>query len=433
MGNLPKILVVSEEPFNWENGTGITLSNIFKGWDIERIANVYFTDRSAKKSEDICTKFYRLNRFANLPALGLRVLMLPILKRNIKMELPHIVPLSASEKSFQKKMLLNYLAGAELSPLIISGSLWKWVKEYNPDMIYSMLGNGRVIKLTNLIASKANKPILPHFTDDWPDCIYTQNEWMGVARTIFNHELQKLFSRSKHGLCISDQMTKEYIKRYKIPFTTVLNCVEDDFFVPPQQLNTETEPIVFVFTGWLHLNRWKSLLEIAEAIEAINKNGFNAQLHIYCPEVNRASFSEKFNHLRSTRFMGSVSSAQVSEVLRLASVLVHVESFKENIIQYTKLSLSTKIPQYMASNKPILAYGPSQLASIQHIVNTNAGYAITSNNRDEMKKKIQTLIENKELRLSFANNGYIFAKENHSQSKTHERLRSVFLAYNSVN
>lgn len=90
MGNMPKILVVSDEPFNWTNGTGITLSNIFKGWDKELIANVYFDDSFAKKSEDICVKFFKLKKWHRFPALVLRVLMLPVLKRKIKFELPLI-------------------------------------------------------------------------------------------------------------------------------------------------------------------------------------------------------------------------------------------------------------------------------------------------------------------------------------------------------
>ena len=429
MRNLPKILVVSEVPFNWENGTGITLSNIFKGWDKNNIANVH--THKGNRSDDICSNYYKLNRRSYIIGHCLRVLMIPLLLKKSKIELS-TVPLKENVKSFNDLMFLNFVAGFELSPLIITKDFWKWVKEFNPDLVYSMLGNGRIVKLTNIIASRFNIPVLSHFMDDWPKCIYSQNEWAGFARKKLDKELQKIFSRSKYGLCISDQMSREYTQRYKVPFTTVLNCVDDDFFGNPQNQNTEMQPIVFVFSGGLHLNRWKSLIEVAEVIDDLNKNGFSTELHIYCPEVNRASFSGYFSHLSSVYFKGSVSSTQVPEILCSASVLVHVESFEEHIIKFTQFSLSTKIPQYMASHRPILAYGPSQLASIQHIVNNNAGYAINSNDKDEMRKKIQALVENQELRLSLANNGYIFAKENHSQSKTHERLRSVLLACTNI-
>ncbi|WP_337042022.1 glycosyltransferase [Emticicia sp. 17c] len=426
MAGFPKILVVSADPFNRTSGTGITISNIFKGWDKDRIANVYIHD--VPRSDEVCDKYYRLSKWAFFFNYCLKWLMVLFQLRKVKI-VQTTVPLKKSERTFKNIMFLNFKAGFDLSPMFVSKSFWKWVQEYDPDIIYSMLGNGRMIKFSNSIAARTKKPVLPHFMDDWPECIYIQNEWGGYARKMFDKMFKQVIAYSKGGLCISDQMTEEYIKRYKIPFATILNCVEEEFFIQPEERTSAKQPTVFLYVGGLHLNRWMSLLEIAEAIDEINQEGQQVQLHIYCPEKDRNQFADKFNNNKSVSFKGSVSSTQVPEVLSQASVLIHVESFEENVVLFTKYSISTKIPQYMAAGKPILAYGPGELASVQHVVNAHAGYAVTSKDKAELKKKILTLSANPELRFSCANNGYQFAKANHSQSKTLKTLQKVAQEY----
>ena len=48
-------------------------------------------------------------------------------------------------------------------------------------------------------------------------------------------------------------------------------------------------------------------------------------------------------------------------------MLVHVESFDNKSRQLTKLSISTKIPEYLATGKPIIAIGPREVASLEYL------------------------------------------------------------------
>ena len=60
-----------------------------------------------------------------------------------------------------------------------------------------------------------------------------------------------------------------------------------------------------------------------------------------------------------------------------------LESFDENLLNYTRLSLSTKIPEYLSSGKPIFAAGHSEQGSIKYLNEYNAAYVTTDKNNIE--------------------------------------------------
>jgi hypothetical protein len=75
-------------------------------------------------------------------------------------------------------------------------------------------------------------------------------------------------------------------------------------------------------------------------------------------------------------YMGSLSKDELNEVIREADVLVHVESFDRNSIESTRLSVSTKIPEYLAMGRPVLAVGPPDVASMEFL--RDAACCVTS-------------------------------------------------------
>jgi glycosyltransferase involved in cell wall biosynthesis len=267
--------------------------------------------------------------------------------------------------------------------------------------------------------------------DDWPNTLYTQNELLGIARIYFEKRLNKLFNRSNGGLCISELMSIEYQKRYNLPFSSFVNCVDDRLFFAPDD-KVVNKKFTLVYMGGLHLNRWKCLLDISEVVEKINKNGSEVIFKIFCPGQDNQLYSSYFQQYKNTKFEESVKLEEVSDILKTASLLVHIESFDENIAQYTRFSLSTKIPQYMASGKPILGYGPNNLASMQHILKAEAGQIVIEKGVDKLLAAISKLMHD-HLKLNlYAKNGYEFSSKFHKKSKNIDRLRWVLNSYKFV-
>lgn len=54
----PRILVVTGNNFNLVTGGGITLTNLFRGWPADRLANLH--DDATPVDRTVCRNFYRL-------------------------------------------------------------------------------------------------------------------------------------------------------------------------------------------------------------------------------------------------------------------------------------------------------------------------------------------------------------------------------------
>ena len=83
------------------------------------------------------------------------------------------------------------------------------------------------------------------------------------------------------------------------------------------------------------------------------------------------------------RFCGSLNAEDVLPEIEDSHCLIHVESFDKQYRVYTRFSVSTKIPEYMASKRGIIAYGPSEIASIQIFNDNGIGCVFTEKDTEE--------------------------------------------------
>lgn len=424
MKTFPKVLIISLDPFNRSNATGITLSNLFKGWDKNCIAQVYMSPIEPEK--DICTNYFKLS--PKTVPFDYYIRKFVGSGKNNNPGAPAAVTLTAKDRSLKNRLHLDFRALADFSPIFFSKDLFRWIETFNPDVIYCTLGNARMLDMATTIATKIKKPIVPHFMDDWPTTLYTQKELFGIARKVFDKKFNRMLQNVKGGMCISKQMADEYEAKYKVPFEPFVTCVDDELFCEPEK-SEKKDPFTVMYIGGLHLNRWKSLLGISNAVEKINSSRSNVVLKIYCPLRDVELYTDFFAANKKTRFEGSIGSDAVPEMLKKASLLIHVESFEENYAQYTRLSISTKIPQYMAAGKPILGYGPEALASMQHIIFAAAGIVLTD--KDDLEKQIDLLIEDTEKLKEYSINGFNYAKEFHSKESNLKRLIETMNNYSA--
>jgi glycosyltransferase involved in cell wall biosynthesis len=131
------------------------------------------------------------------------------------------------------------------------------------------------------------------------------------------------------------------------------------------------------------------------------------------------------NNTSALRLGGTLSPEEISRALLAADVLIHVESFDPDVQQYTRFSLSTKVPQYMAMGRPILGYGPGNIASIEYINHNNIGIVQDRPNKQELVKAIRQLASSEEQRRFWGRRGWEIAKEKHFNNRVREHFREV--------
>ena len=110
-----------------------------------------------------------------------------------------------------------------------------------------------------------------------------------------------------------------------------------------------------------------------------------------------------------------------------SNVLVHVEAFDKDSARSTRLSLSTKIPEYMMSNRCILAIGPATIASMQYLQKNEVALCINTIENLDLKIIKQRLFDNR-FREGMAESARELAIKKHSISDIQQELYSDIMS-----
>jgi len=114
------------------------------------------------------------------------------------------------------------------------------------------------------------------------------------------------------------------------------------------------------------------------------------------------------------RIAGHVPPEGVPAVQRDADVLVHVEAFDRASRRYTHYSISTKIPEYMAAGRPILAYGPAEAASLKYILKSQCGLAVSERSASMIQAAVTELATSASKRREMGSHGRQVAESRHN-------------------
>lgn len=417
----PRVLVVSAASINHHSATGITMINLFSGWPLDKIAQIYDDitapdDRYCKRSRRFSSVDIPLIKTAKRLVNKLRL----IIGNAIHAESKIVSPTPSGSVSY------GFLgACGDVMPFSLSNGIIEWLDEYKPEVIYSVLGSVRMMNITLQLSRRFAIPIVPHFMDDWPNTAYVKSWLLFVPRLVLERKLKKVLSRSPVGLTIGSDMAVEFAGRYGRNFDCFMNCVEINTSSSEKELSN-AGTVVFAFVGGLHLNRWKSLLAVASALEELKCSGVNLSVEIYSPVKDLQLYDDIFREFSVVTTMSTMMACEVNEKLRSFDVLIHVESFLREDSFYTRYSISTKIPQYMASGRPILAYGPGCLSSIRYIKRTETGLVTErENDAGSLRAAIISLVESPNLRTTLGERGRCVAAKNHNAALERSRFHSV--------
>lgn len=399
-----KVLFVNGEPFNKMTATGITVSNLFHGWPKDRLAQIYTADIPTNRacfalSERISTRNLMPFQFGSLgEELDTGGQLEPTSPQDAKIPSHGI---SSSLVSRARYVLAPWL---DFLPYRVPTHVLKKIQEFQPDVIYTLLGNIRITRLANAIGEKFDLPVIPHFMDDWYSTYSVPGKSMGtlIHRILIKRSVSKLFDRVPLGLTIGNRMALEYSERFHRPFYPFMNPVDSVVDCSMRPMKGQGEPMVFIYVGGLHLYRDKALKEIINVLRLVNLNGVVAELRLYVPDADRPKAEELASVARWVKYCGSVKSDQVGEVLIGADIAIHVESSSEEVKNYTRLSVSTKIPQYLAAGLPVLAYASIESASSSYVSEMKCGIAIESLDKEGLVQAVERLTRDASWRAELA-------------------------------
>ena len=416
-----RVLVITRAPWRDDNNTGNTLSNFFGNMNEVEFYNLYFRDQKPMNNISIedfsISESQLIKNFFNKTNVGKVVLN------------------EDTTSDFEEKLYLNAKKHNNSLLMFLRDAVWticNWrsenLKDFlnktNPDIVFMPVFNCFYPhKVLRFVKEQTNaRVVLFHADDNYTLKQFSLSPLYWIYRFNLRRWVRNSVEISDVNYAISNLQKNEYEKVFNKHFKVLTKGI--DFSVEPIFKEEYNSPLQLIYTGNIVTNRWKSLLHIANVLEKININGVKAQLRIYTGNTLTDNMNNALNKGDSSFVMGSVSADKIKEIQLNADMLVHVEALDLKNKLVVRQSFSTKIIDYMATARPILAYGPKDVASIDYFVKN--GCAIVSDNEEDLYSSLLNIISNNNLLHALSRKAFLYAKEHHSNAYIDKMLKDDF-------
>jgi hypothetical protein len=434
MSKQKKVLIVSHNSFSLTSNNGKTLTAMFSEWSAENLAQIYFQDEIPESD--------RLKNFFRVRDLDIIKILMFISRRhccgNVIDPQPNVKNHYEAAGSF-KYWLVGVLRRVEKFKLIIRDiiygtGLWRskklidWIECFTPDSVFFHSGNSVFsFRIANEISLKLDIPLDVFISDD-----YVLNAMpKGVIARILHRRLrnnyQSALSRARYVFVIGDDMASAYNAEFCRNFIPAMNAVY--FSSSPSRVSFEFKSpgsIDIVYAGALHLGRDQSIVQFGLLAQALSEElDVKIKINVYCIQVPAKHILDRFCEC-GVVYGGALNQAELASRIKNADFVLHVESFERKYINLTKLSVSTKIPEYLASEICIIAFGPSEVASVRLISNNLVGIVITE--KDSLlssKDKLKSIFNSPEFRRQISVSGFNFGKANFSSDVIGKKIKAL--------
>lgn len=265
MEKCPRVLIVNAQSMYKKNATGITLQSIWSGWDADCLFEVYsdpvVMDQCNQRIKSYCIPPSHIIQFS-------RGKVAQSINSNIK---------AASTQQSSNNKIKSYLRQFAVCTLdSISVKLDKStidaIRDFHPQVIYTLGASVSIMRLVNQLSMQLNIPVIMHFMDNWAEHIqWEDNPLLSLYKSSLKKKMLACIKRCKLVVTISSSMAEAYHEKFQKETLVLMNTVDLSKFKGPASKPTGITH--FVYAGGLHLDRWKALKEIAEAIKETDGKG----------------------------------------------------------------------------------------------------------------------------------------------------------------
>ena len=421
----PRVLVIAGDSIGRHGNGGWTLYNLFKGWPADRLAQVHFDEVNPDSS--VCRRHWHLGPDDVPPVVR-------TMRRLLRgagfapgtaagASRPGRVAGHSENHRSDGRMRCVARAWMDCVPFRVPSACLQEMGEFRPDIIYVLPGPIRPTQLAVVLANKLGAAVVPHFMDDWPRCMYTGSWLTWVPRQQLNRSLAALLRLAPLSLTISPAMADEYVRRYGTCFEAMMNCVDVPKALPPARTDAGGG-LQLAYVGGIHLGRKEMLLDVARAANVLRARGIPAEIVCYDLRVGDDDRRE-LEATGAIRVAGRLPDEGAIDILQQACALLHVEPFAARSAELLRLSLSTKLPLYLAAGRSVLAYGPATMASLRYLGQNRAGLLVTERQPEALAAALGRLLAGAELRGQLGRAAWQLARANHDAPTERARLLSL--------
>ena len=419
-----KVLIISHNPISTYQNMGKTLLSLFSGFDREELCQLYIYP--THPDIDFCSSYYRVTDKE-------------VLKSYYRPGVPGGVVSKDSihggqpmyEKASDESLYRNPKNKSHLRRMA-RDLMWKcsrwynkklkaWLDEQKPTCIFVAPG---IAKFTYDIALKISReykiPIVTYVCDEY--CLIPMPGTLigNFQHRLFRRKFKELMENTAHCISISEELKQLYQTNFNVESTVIMTGSMRQIAEAPRESREINKLSYF---GNVRCNRYFSLCDIGEVLDAINKaKGTDYKLEIYSVEKNKDILNH-FSGYESIEFKGFLTGEAYTEALESADMLVHVEGFDEESIEKVKYSVSTKIADSLAIGIPFMAYAPRGISSLEHLVRNEC--ALFSCNKEELRATLEKVFDDGSLCVEYIDKALSVAQNCHNADNNSMKLYKI--------
>lgn len=412
--DMPRVLAISHNVMGGSTGMGKTLANMLRFIPRENLAQLYF--HSEVPTQDACESYYRITDSEMLRSIGrMRATGTIFGPDDVRDDAFSRVDSGLEAKAYQLGRKRTSFVYA------LRNSLWRlgcwdtpeldeWLRSFAPDVIFFAAGDySFAYRIVYAISTRLDIPVVMWCADDF----YVGRSLRGLVYRDLMRWVKRLDNKLASIVTISDKMAQDYARLFRQPISVMHIAAEENLDALPFD---QRRGIAYI--GSLGVGRLKPLLELAHEVHLANVKGCEA-IDVYTGDKNEKTLKSLLAE-PGVRFHGQINATEVCQILASVRYVLHVESFEQCYIERTRYSLSTKIGESLASGACLVAYGPTNIASIEYLASNSAGFIINS------PQEIHKILQGKQIDIQCGiERSLSLAREQHDAVKNDEQLARV--------
>ena len=412
-----KILIISNNPLSETQNNGKTLFSLFSGCNAQNIAQIYFANSLPNSGK--FSNFFRITDSEILSSYK-------HLKRATGQAVAKVdeAPANAANTGVGNNYFSRF--AREIMWKIKSPDKTKmleWVKNFAPNVIFFMAGDCVfAYDICEFVRKNTGAKLVTYITDDYVLPRQTLSPFFRLRRRMVKKKMQHCLDKSDLAITICEKMRRTYKEIFGKDSICYANNPSEEM---ARNDAKNCDILRLVYAGGLHLNRWMTLAALGRTIEKHNENSEKkCFLEIYSTDNVSDEIKKAINIKGACGLMGALSGAQTAQKLSECDVCVHVESFDREACERTRLSLSTKIPEYLYHCGCVLAIGPADIGSMEFL----KGGALCVNGESEINETLIETLSDSEKREALKEKGrkkYAEFKENNSAEKIMKIIEKI--------
>lgn len=435
----PRVLLINNKPICRQGAVGFTLGNLFRGWPKNSIAQIYVS--GCEPDLTICNRNWKLEFHNKRMPFPLKVFVKAW--RSSRTKASGSDPKLLDARYALKKQSTNTnRAGSNFAPLSVAKSFLlrlldlcshdvpeetrSSIREFQPQVIYSYLDDVHIATLVSDVSARYEIPVVPHFFDDWITLPLPSPGFRRILSKRLIRSTVALMKVAPIRFAVSDEMAREYSKRYHLSFVPFMNCIDPSVRPPIHERSQSKEKFQLAYVGGFYPNRSPQLVEVADALLQLRAEGVSGEIVIY-PQEQEEYNSNIILHPQ-VRYALKTEERLLHTEDALIDAFLHIDNFESGVSNYLRFSMSAKIPWCLACGLPVFAYGPPQNETIQYVRRTQTGIVVDREESMRLREGLRTLLTDTKLRKKLGRNSRKEFQRSHNGRKVCDRFREELLA-----